>query len=290
MPLENIFLEKPLYHPYKLNPSDSIDDLLSVLLHWNENEELNKNFTLDSYCTVCKKETTFISEPNMKLDGEIENIKTDTQKEINGKVDFIESNKIMIKHLEEIGIFTRIFKCPRNKNNNHDHVFVFKIFEGNILKIGQVPSMADLKSPSIQKYRKLNLDIYEELNRAVGLNSHGIGVGSFVYLRRIIEKHILYPKLTELIAQGNTTKDIIDKSSFVEKFKIAEAFLPKSLVNYPKIYSILSKGIHELEESECKDIFPILEKSIEIILDKKIEEIENKKKEIEISNKINGIH
>jgi len=43
----------------------------------------------------------------------------------------------------------------------------------------------------------------------------------------------------------------------------------------------LSKGIHQLEEKECNDLFPILKTSIEIILDEKID-----KHNRELKNKI----
>jgi hypothetical protein len=36
------------------------------------------------------------------------------------------------------------------------------------------------------------------------------------------------------------------------------------------MYGILSKGLHELSEDECKTYFPVLRTAIEIILDEKI--------------------
>jgi len=40
----------------------------------------------------------------------------------------------------------------------------------------------------IKKYRKILGDSkYRELHRAIGLSAHGVGIGAFVYLRRIFE-------------------------------------------------------------------------------------------------------
>ena len=49
--------------------------------------------------------------------------------------------------------------------------------------------MADIEQGTIRNYRSvLDKDHYQELNRAIGLASHGVGIGSFVYLRRIFER------------------------------------------------------------------------------------------------------
>lgn len=63
--------------------------------------------------------------------------------------------------------------------------------------------------------------------------------------------------------------------------------LPDFLVSNIKIYSILSKGIHELDEEECKKSFPILRQAIEMILDQQIEEKEQEVKRKIISDALN---
>ena len=110
------------------------------------------------------------------------------------------------------------------------------------------------------------------------MSSHGIGVGSFVYLRRIIEKHIVLPKLHELLTEGLITNEKLMQSDFKEKIKLVRNRLPNFLVQNNKIYSILSKGLHELSEEECKKYFPIVRTAIEIILDEEIEQMEKLKK------------
>lgn len=56
-----------------------------------------------------------------------------------------------------------------------------------------------------------------------------------------------------------------------EKIQMLSGILPDFLVENQSIYGILSKGIHELSEEECKEYFSILRESIEMILDEKLE-------------------
>ncbi|MFI3135251.1 MAG: hypothetical protein QX197_00585 [Methylococcaceae bacterium] len=63
-----------------------------------------------------------------------------------------------------------------------------------------------------------------------------------------------------------------------EKIVILNSELPEFLVENKSMYSILSKGIHELSENECLAAFPVIKVGIEIILDDKLEKINREKK------------
>lgn len=181
--------------------------------------------------------------------------------------------------LQEIEFFTRSFYCPRApKDSTHDVLIVLRVTEDNVTKVGQFPQLADLENTHLKKYKDLDKEIYQELNRAAGLNSHGIGVGSFVYLRRIIEKYIVYPELEKLIQDNLITADQINLADFKGKVILAKDNLPDVLVDNPRIYSILSKGIHSLSEKECLEIFDPLLTVIELILDERLEKVEKDKK------------
>ncbi|MBC3806012.1 hypothetical protein H8K52_01475 [Undibacterium seohonense] len=56
------------------------------------------------------------------------------------------------------------------------------------------------------------------------------------------------------------------------------------------MYSILSKGIHELSENECLTAFPIVKIGIEIILDGKLEAIERERKLTEARKAISALN
>jgi len=52
-----------------------------------------------------------------------------------------------------------------------------------------------------------------------------------------------------------------------DKIEFLKHHLPEFLVRNKKVYAILSKGIHELEETECLNTFEVLKHAIFFILD-----------------------
>ena len=75
------------------------------------------------------------------------------------------------------------------------HTIIFDLIttDNKIIKVGQYPSVADMTIPEIKKYRKVLGSEYRDYAKAIGLFANGIGIGSFVYLRRIIE-NLIYKK------------------------------------------------------------------------------------------------
>lgn len=168
------------------------------------------------------------------------------------------------------------FHCSRD--SKHEINFYFRIHEKTVTKIGQNPSMLDLAKYDIRKYRKiLGNERYVEFSRAVGLISHGAGIGSFVYLRRIIEQLIEEAHQIEM-KNGNWNEEQYNRSRTEEKIKMLKNTLPDFLVENTSIYSILSKGIHHLEEQECLDKFQVVKTGIELILDEKLEKLQREEK------------
>ncbi len=165
-------------------------------------------------------------------------------------------------------------RCKRKQNSILRFFVYLDQFEHKFVeKIGQDPSMADLQFSHLQrKYENVLDEKYlKEFKRAIGLASHGVGVGSFVYLRRIFEKLIFQ---TFRDNQKETSENIGDfkTKKMEDKIDVLKDFLPSQLVKMKSIYGILSKGVHELEDEECLTYFNPLKLSIELILDQKIEE------------------
>ena len=52
----------------------------------------------------------------------------------------------------------------------------------------------------------------------------------------------------------------------VERIKMLQGYLPEVLIKNTTIYGILSKGIHELSEEECREYFPVVKECIYQIL------------------------
>ncbi len=179
------------------------------------------------------------------------------------------------------------FKCTRD--DSHEMSFYFLIHNNTITKIGQYPSIADVITIDIQKYRKvLGNERYKEFSRAIGLTSHGVGIGAFVYLRRIFENLIEEAHQVQKVIAG-WDEDAYQKSRMEEKITLLEDCLPEFLVQNKSLYSILSKGIHELQEDECLASFPITKLGIELILDEKLEELVRQEKINQASSGISGL-
>lgn len=155
---------------------------------------------------------------------------------------------------------------------------MFRAHEGEVEKIGQHPSLGDLTGPDLQKYRPvLGDERYRELIRGVGLASHDIGIGAFVYLRRVFE-HLIEGAHVKAQADSNWDEPLFQRSRMDEKIQQLSGHLPKFLVENRALYRILSTGIHALSEQECLEAFPDVMLGIELILDGELERMEREKK------------
>lgn len=153
-----------------------------------------------------------------------------------------------------------------------------------IIKIGQFPTVADFHIGDVKQYRKVLSDgKIKELTRAIGLAANGVGIGSFVYLRRIFES-LIQEAYDQGISEGSITEGDFQKARMDEKIDLLQAYLPTFLVENKEMYSILSLGIHELDEQDCLAHFDTLKVGIEIILDEKLDEL-RKKEKIEAAKK-----
>jgi hypothetical protein len=165
-------------------------------------------------------------------------------------------------------VFVVELECSRDQN--HKATFAFKVGSDFICKIGQFPSRADLDLPDIRKYEAILGKQFSELHRAIGLNAHGIGIGSFVYLRRILERLVDSAADQRREQEPSWDRAEWSKKRMSEKVKELEQFLPQFLVDNAAIYGIASKGIHELDEDECLKDFHVMKESICLILDQEL--------------------
>lgn len=162
------------------------------------------------------------------------------------------------------GHFSLSLNCERDIT--HNYFYVFSIKNDVLTKIGQNPSLEDISGSELSQYRKtLGQSRFGEIKRATGLFSHGIGIGSFVYLRRVFESLIYEHHDAWIVEKGEIPS--FHTMRMEEKIKSLKGSLPSVLVNNWKAYGILSKGIHELDEQSCLKYFPILRSAIIMILD-----------------------
>lgn len=159
------------------------------------------------------------------------------------------------------------FQC--SKNSTHEAVFYLYHTLDYVIKIGQYPSFEEINEiKELNNYKKILSDTdYDCLNKAIGLYANGLAIPAFTYLRRILENFIIETQ-NLYILENKCEKTFFENKRIKDRIKILENYLPDFFVKNNKIYSILSKGIHELEEDICHSIFPFLKMSLfEIIND-----------------------
>ncbi len=186
------------------------------------------------------------------------------------------------------GIRNVRIKCKRS-----DDVFEYFIFwmpeSQSLLKVGQHPSVADFHISEIKQYKKLLPEQkLGEFTRAIGLAANGIGIGSFVYLRRIFE-HLIREAYEECLKEGTVAEEEYQKARMEDKIKLTAPHLPEFLVQNKTMYSILSLGVHELNEDECLAHFDTLRVGIELILDEKLNELKKAEKLKDASIKLSQL-
>jgi len=269
---EKMFLEVSLYKSFTLLYND-LPKLIQILYYEG---------IIDCYCPSCEKQSTFNAIMNYPNTRPLNALYPGNINEEHLQEPF-EELKNGMKHY-----VNKKFYCSRNKE--HTMAFAFLLDgKGNFMKIGQHPSIADLTSFEMLKYRKILRDKYSEFNKGIGLASHGIGIGSFVYLRRVFEQLI---EEAHTIAQNmeDWDEELYQQSRMAEKINLLSPQLPSFLVENRTIYGILSKGVHSLTEEECLGIFPSVKLAIELILDEKAHQLEQERKIRKSSSTLSSIH
>jgi hypothetical protein len=241
---QSIHISTPIYDELDLSGLDEL--------------KIYKLFTsgsLDAYCPTCKKSSVFrIENPNKYI--------SDPEKQTISKYGLIEVKAI----------------CTRSQGSGYAESCdqkLFSIFErnaGSFTKIGLSPSKAVLDFGDLDDaFKELDDSYRKELGTAIGLFAHGVGIGSFVYLRRIFEVLVEEAHVKAQEDKG-WDEELYSKKRMNEKVESLKDFLPSRLVRSINLYGILSKGIHELTEAECKTQYPLVLQAIQLILKEKHEE------------------
>lgn len=230
-----------LYDSMKID-EDNIADLIELL---------KGNVKISAYCKECKQERVFSMKPieyyfETGPEGDEEISCASLGEEIESLQNMIFSTKSRQEKSPaeewkwinwQIADTTRLMKleyiCSMDEKHHLDYIVLTT--DNSMMKIGQYPSIF----------------------------ANGVGAGSYVYLRRILERLVYKAK--------EAAADVIDNEMFeqakvAEKIKMLEGYLPDILVKNTTIYGILSKGIHELSEEECRKYFPVVKECIYQIL------------------------
>jgi hypothetical protein len=239
----DFFINTPIYEKIVIDESSSKIGM----------DIFNFGKPFDSYCPFCKEHSIF------------ERIVGNYWSEMKDSEGWVDKGDEKFK-----------FRCTRVRS--HLLEFYVRITDRTFEKVGQTPSIADLQIFDVKKYSKiLPKQYYMEFTKAIGLASHGVGVGSFVYLRRIFEQLISEAKL-QLCNDASWDEELFNRAKMSEKIELVASELPEFLVENKLMYGILSKGIHELSEQECLQYFPVVKTGIEIILDSHLEKLQRQEK------------
>jgi hypothetical protein len=161
--------------------------------------------------------------------------------------------------LTESSFGALILKCGRDER--HRLRFHYLVNEGTIQKIGQFPSYADIAIDQSKIYSKLlGKEDAAEFHKALGLAAHGVGIGSYVYIRRIFER-LIQKRFDEFKVKEGWDEVAYQKLRMSDRIEFLKDHLPVFLIKNRRIYSILSLGIHDLDENTCLGFFEVLRTS-----------------------------
>ncbi len=236
---QEILADDPIYTEYNLES--------------REEDEIVKLFTsgsIDSYCPNCGRQSVFKIESPFPAYSDAKD-----------------------RNLSNYGLLTVHAKCTRTEENNisdkcgQDLHIVFKRGDKFFDKIGQYPSRASLEFGDLDAaFRELDESSRKELGTSIGLYAHGVGIGSFVYLRRIFETLVENAHIEAKGGEDDWDEEAYLKLRMTEKIKTLKGYLPSRLTKSADLYGILSQGIHELSEEECVEKHPMVKQAIQLIL------------------------
>ena len=242
MTLEEFVFDIPLYQKVRIDNSYT---KLIELLKSGEGE----NILVDGYNCIRRKESTFKLIQGL---GDVCESYYDSHSE---EYIYIEETHFVSSFYDKCGVKNICFKCQRY--GDEINILVYQDQENStIMKVGQYPSVADIHIGLVKQYDKvLEKPILKEFTKAIGLAANGVGIGSFVYLRRIFEGLVI-DAYNEALQNGKVDAE---------------------------------KEEDELSEDECLAYFDCMRQSIELILDERLEQLAKKKKQEEVKKSINSI-
>lgn len=270
--MENIFtnflLDSGLYASILIEEENIFDFI----------ELVKGNVKISTYCKECEQERVFTMKPikYYHMTGQEENEKITCESlgdRMSSMQDVMSIAKIENKNTDaweliksNFADITRLmnfeFICSMDEKHHLD--FTVLVNDNSFMKIGQFPSIADITFPGLDDYKHvISKQDRSELGTAIGLFANGVGAGSYVYLRRILERLVYQAKEN---AGDKVDNDSFENAKVADRIKMLEGYLPDILVQNTTIYGILSKGIHELSEEECLNYFPVVKECIFQIL------------------------
>ena len=234
---------------------------------------------IDGFCTDCGKvsvfhsasdHTTLLINNNISQMAGVQLVDFVCQRDVNHKIVIVIKCKIRTQHLA-VG------------NGRSREVMI-----GEVTKIGQSPSHADIAIGNLKKMLPiLKGQDRRELIRANGLAAVGVHIGAFVYLRRVFERLLDRAKVRSGVEIDN---DVYRTSRTVERIELLKHHLPPFMVENKRVYGLLSKGIHELDEKTCGKLYELLNQSSLLMLEQEKDLAEKQSLEANLKSAIQNLN
>ena len=267
--VRSLCLDQTLYAAIQLNPERDVQFLRFLKFGAQQ---------FDAHCVYCGQGATFRTSAG-RMPSDIAQAE-----KLRGVAGGSEPKRLTL----EGGQFALHLWCSRHPDRHlYSFYFDYNRKEGVLTKVGQTPSLEDVAGADIERYRTILGAEFAELRRATGLFAHGIGIGSFVYLRRVFER--LVEAARSAADPSGEREAEFRKMRMADRVSELAAYLPPAVVRYKDAYGILSLGLHELTEAECKRYFPIVRAAVITMLEQKYEAAEKAKVTAELDRAVAAI-
>lgn len=267
--IEQVDYSDYLYGEYKYNEYVTyIPDEFEKLVNF-----ISGSGIIYGTCPYCKKGMSFNIGCGVEIKLKSKVVRSYVDNQIDDEECYIpdavdEMRKLVHKVSNTARFFQRKFQCPICKSIYQvSYRLLFENEKLYLIKVGQYPSLHEFSEYSSNAYDKLlkKMDARDDFRNAIKMHTDGYNIAAYVYLRRVVEKIILFV-YDENKSELDCEYEEFKKLHLNEKIKTLKDFLPQFLYDNQQIYSIVSAGIHMLDEETCTEYFDILQTAVEIIL------------------------
>lgn len=224
--------------------------------------------TFDAYCPFCRLDSTFKSHVLEDVIKKYKQYSALMPMSNPGEV----SKQFSIWDTRNI---QKVVQCTRDA---HELRYYFTVENTHLVKIGQHPPLSAHSLAETTDFSQvLSRTLLNELNTAIDLASHGIGIGSYVYLRRVFESLINEAYLTASLNEGWNESQYAE-SDMQGKIQRLAPNLPDFVVETEQLYGLFGKALHELTDDECLANFDVLKNGIFAIAEERLIQLSRSKR------------
>lgn len=239
----------------------------------------------DAYCPGCSRDTLFVAAVDDEL---IQREKQETPNKMTAAADHVP------KVSNWMGPFRLRVVCSRWTSHVADYYFETdgpnsieqwratqnktELRPTKIIKVGQYPSITDFQVGDLKQFEDgMSTAQRKEFVRAINCTAHGFHVAACVHFRRVFESILIEARDDYTKSKGLEEWPEFRKARTDERIAMLKGFLPEFMSENPSLYGILSLGVHELTEEQCKREMPMLRQAIELIMRDRVMAVQLKK-------------